>query len=124
MICFGGPDSLFFYQLLLPICNPSQSGIPGDPRKPFYTEVTKFLKLYKYQQGTSNGYRHNIPKVSIDEFQRWDGCMYRNGVKVGGDSEIYRRWQHKATSGNHIVQESMTLQRCHQLKYIFKLNTN
>ena len=30
-------DALFFYQLLLPVCDPKQSGIDGDPRKAFYT---------------------------------------------------------------------------------------
>ena len=28
-------DALFFYQLLLPICDPSKSGVAGDPRRPF-----------------------------------------------------------------------------------------
>jgi hypothetical protein len=28
-------DALFFYQLLLPICDPSRSGVQDDPRKPF-----------------------------------------------------------------------------------------
>ena len=36
-------DALFFYQLLLPIYHPSKSGIPNDPRSPFYSEVTKGL---------------------------------------------------------------------------------
>lgn len=33
-------DALFFYQLLLPICDPEQSGIVDDPRVGFYVPVS------------------------------------------------------------------------------------
>ena len=39
-------DVLFFYQLLVPLCDPKQSGIVGDPRQPFYTDVAKFTNSY------------------------------------------------------------------------------
>ena len=32
-------DALFFYQLLLPICDPKLSGIQGGDRRPFFSEV-------------------------------------------------------------------------------------
>jgi hypothetical protein len=32
-------DALFFLQLLLPMCDPTKSGIDGDPRRPYYTKV-------------------------------------------------------------------------------------
>ena len=32
-------DALFFYQLLLPMCNPARSGILHYPRLPFYREL-------------------------------------------------------------------------------------
>ena len=37
-------DTLFFFQLLLPICNPSQSGVEDDPRKSYYTKGAIFHK--------------------------------------------------------------------------------
>jgi hypothetical protein len=39
-------DALFFYQLLLPICDPAKSRIDGDPRHGFYCEVAKFTNVY------------------------------------------------------------------------------
>ena len=44
-------DALFFYQLVLPLCNPSRSGIEGDPRRPFYSAVEGFSNLYAYSIG-------------------------------------------------------------------------
>ena len=41
-------DALSFYQLLLPICNPTRSGIPGDARKPFFSKVEEFTNSYAY----------------------------------------------------------------------------
>ena len=79
-----GTDALFFYQLLLPICDPGRSGIPDDPRKPFYTEVTRFSNLYKYQLGIGNGYGHNVEEIGNPEYVRYDGCIFRDGVRGGG----------------------------------------
>ena len=32
-------DALFFYQLLVPLVDPAQSGIEGDPRIGYYEEI-------------------------------------------------------------------------------------
>ena len=42
------PDAAFFYQLLLPYCDPEKSGIPNDKRKAFYTKVRISYMLYNY----------------------------------------------------------------------------
>jgi hypothetical protein len=39
-------DALFFYQLLFPIGDPIRSGVQGDRRMPFYTDVTGFTNIY------------------------------------------------------------------------------
>ena len=44
-------DAAFFLQLILPFCDPSQSGIPDDPRKPFFTEEQCFTNMLKLEFG-------------------------------------------------------------------------
>jgi hypothetical protein len=41
----GKPNALFFYQLLLPIAEPTKSGIIDDPRMPFYTKAAEQSNL-------------------------------------------------------------------------------
>jgi hypothetical protein len=36
-------DPLFFYQLILPFCDPSKSGIENDPRMPYYSNVSNVM---------------------------------------------------------------------------------
>ena len=118
------PDALWFLQLLLPMCDPSQSGIANDPRVPYYTEVTKFTNLYKYQTGIGTTYGHEIPEVSMAELVRWDGCLIRDGVKGGGDGAIYRRWHIGSAAYDPIIKKSMSVTRWNQIKRIFKLCNN
>ena len=53
-------DVLFFYQLLMPMCNPVRSGILHDPRLPFYSEVEKFSQLYAIQIDLGGAYGHSL----------------------------------------------------------------
>jgi hypothetical protein len=39
-------DALFFFQSILHICKPGNSGIDGDPRRSFYSEAETFSNLY------------------------------------------------------------------------------
>ena len=41
-------NALFFFQLLLPICDPKRSGIQGGDRQPFCSEVEGFTNLCAY----------------------------------------------------------------------------
>ena len=120
----GFPDSLFFFQLLLPLCDPKHSGIPSDPRKPYYTEVTKFSNHYKHQTGIGSTYGHEIPEAVMPEFVPWDGCIVRDGVRGGGDGSLYRRWDTGTAAFDPLVRDAMSLHRWNQLKRIFKLNNN
>jgi len=120
----GEPDSLFFHQLILPMCDTSKSGIDADPRKSFYFKVATFSNLYKHQLGIGNGYGHNIPEVSIAECLRYDGCVYRDGVRGGGDGALYRRWQEASSCSDEFIQRSMSLHRWYQIKRIYKLCNN
>ena len=121
----GMPDALFFYQLLFPMCDTTRSGVVDDPRMNFYTEVTKFSNLYKYQQNIGTTYGHHIKEAIMPEYVRFDGCVARDGVlghKEGG--ALYRRWNKFCSDYDQITQESMTLERWFQLKRIYKLNNN
>jgi hypothetical protein len=118
------PDPLFFYQLLLPMCDPSMSGVERDPRKPFYTKVSQFSNLYKYQTGIGNGYGHDIPEVQMPEIVRFDGCVYRDGIRGGGDGALYRRWLKGSACEDVHVMNALSLHRFHQIKRIIKLNNN
>lgn len=51
-------DAAFFLQLILPFCDPSQSGIHEDPRKPFFTEEERFTNMSKYETGRGATYGH------------------------------------------------------------------
>ena len=64
------PDALFFFQLLLPIGDPSVSEVE-DPRKPFYTEVNHFTNLYRCQQKIGFTYGHNVNETVVAEIVRW-----------------------------------------------------
>jgi hypothetical protein len=94
----GCPDALFFFQLVLPICDPQHSGVINDPRSGFYHQVTKFSNIYKHQSGIGNGYGHNITEANLAEFVRFDGCVFRDGVRGGGGCHL----QKMATE--HIIQ--------------------
>ena len=39
-------NTIFFYQFLLPICDPTRSGITGDARKPLLSKVKEFTNSY------------------------------------------------------------------------------
>ena len=120
----GMPDALFFFQLLLPMCDTSKSGISNDPRKNFYCDVTRFSNLYKYQNGIGSTYGHHIAEAEMPEYVRWDGCLVRDGVRGGGDGALYRRWNKNTSHSDEYCQEAMSLDRWVNLKRIYKLNNN
>ena len=117
------PDALFFLQLLLPIIDPKLSGIPNDPRQAFYTEVTRYSNLYKYQAGIGNGYGHAVKEADVHEYVRFDGCIIRDGVR-GGAGAMYRMWNKESSNADVFAMKSMSLERWHQLKRIYKLCNN
>ena len=51
-------DAIFFYQLLLPMCNPARSGTLHEPRPPFYGEVEKFSQIYAIRIDLGGAYVH------------------------------------------------------------------
>jgi hypothetical protein len=72
-------DTLFFYQLMLPIIHTSMSGIEEDRHLGFYEDVARKSNLYtigvKNRGGTR---RHVFCPINAEELLIWDGIVYRN----------------------------------------------
>lgn len=118
-------DALFFYQLLLPICDPKKSGIPGDPRKPFYSEVCKFSNTYACEQGLFSGqYGHAFKQVRFDELVHFDGTVVRDGALGGSSGALYRRWLQDCSMFDREIAENISYHRWLQLKRVYKLCNN
>eukprot|EP00957_Ditylum_brightwellii_P135435 10326415-Ditylum_brightwellii.AAC.1 len=66
-------DPLFFFQLLLPLCDTPKSGIRNDPRMSYYTELSKFTNAYTYLQGKGSDYGHVWKNTNAAELLHFDG---------------------------------------------------
>ena len=72
-------DALFFYQLLLPIAHPAESGVKDDPRLPYYDIVARNTNLYAIGVKDRGGTRgHSFRPVISEELLVWDGIVARN----------------------------------------------
>ena len=121
----GLPDALFFLQLLLPICDPSKSGIEKDPRQGFYPDVVKFSNYYKYRNGIGSIYGHKVKEAEVMEYVRFDGCLVRDGVLGGGHGGIYKRWAPSFSAGSdENMKKSLNFSRWYELKRMMKFNDN
>jgi len=91
----GGPDSLFFYQLILPIHDTQNNGTAdGDPRKPFYPHVSKMTEIYSIfdLKLRGSGHGHHWKETSPMELIKWDGIIFYDGVLGGSHGAMLRRW--------------------------------
>jgi hypothetical protein len=73
-------DALFFYQLILPLCDPSQSGIDNDPRRPYYFEVERFTNMSKCESGSGGSYGHKWESTTAKELANLDGILVMDSV--------------------------------------------
>lgn len=117
-------DALFFYQLLLPLCDTSKSGVEDDPRMNFYTEVTKFTNVYAYLSGTGSDYGHAFKNTSAMELLRFDGVLFHDGSLGGSNGALYRRWDHTNDTYSQRIAETMTMTRYSEIKRFLKLCNN
>ena len=118
-------DALFFYQLLLPICSPKKSGIPNDPRTPFYSEATNFTNLYACTIGLLGGqYSHSFKAVKVQELVHFDGVVVRDGALGGSNGALYQRWMTGESMHDPLIQDSITYDRFLQIKRTYKLCNN
>ena len=118
-------DALFFYQLLLPICNPKKSGVPKDPRIPFYSDVVNYSNLYACSLGLVGGqYSHSFKAIKIEELVHWDGILVRDGALGGSNGSLYQRWMIGETMYDPAVHDTMSYDRFLQIKRTYKLCNN
>jgi hypothetical protein len=84
---------IHFYQLLLPICDPSRSGIEGDGRMPFYTLARTYTNTYAFgEKGWGGGYSHEFDRVSEQELVHWMAVPIRHGARGGTPMTLHYRW--------------------------------
>ena len=111
-------DVLFFYQLILPFVDPAQSGIEGDPRKAYYTDVANYTNSYAYSvRGCSMDYGHRFKACSAEEIVNWDGIVTRNiNGYIGNNWQTQHEHQH-----DPIISSTMSLTRWLDIKRNKKL---
>jgi hypothetical protein len=87
-------DAFFFNLLLLPVYNPSKSGIDGDNKcLPFYSKTKCWSQKYGASIGLGGLYGHVFKLVSILDLLKFDMVVVKDGVLLGGsDGAIYHRW--------------------------------
>lgn len=123
------PDALFFYQLLLPICDTSEkhSEVKNDPRKSFYYDVSKFTNQYAmFELDLGNGYGHHWDYTDPTELLHWDGVTVMDGVRGGSQGAMLRRFDPREdnTAYDKYVAKAMTKTRWLEIKRCIKLCNN
>jgi hypothetical protein len=116
-------DALFFLQLILPICNPSMSGIENDPRIAYYHDVERHTNSTKYSSGMGGSYGHSWNATTARELLMMDGILVRDGV-LGGSQALHHRWEKGGVCYDNNIASTMTLTRFGELKRNKKLCNN
>ena len=118
-------DALFFYQLLLPICDPKKSGVPKDPRLPFYSDVVNHSNLYACSLGLIGGqYSHAFKPIKVHELVHWDGVLVRDGALGGSNGALFQRWMVGESMYDVPIYEAIGHDRFLQIKRTYKLCNN
>jgi len=117
-------NALFFFQLLLPFCDPAKSGVNGDPRIPYYTDVEKYTNASAALSGQGSSYGHCWKPTSTGELFRFDAILLHDGVLGGSDGALYRRWDKNCITFSKEIAASMTLTRYAEIKMHVKLCVN
>ena len=115
---------LFFYQLILPVCDHKKSVIDDDPKMSYYSAVERWSYFYAVHLGLGGTYGHSFRNVTAKELLRHDACVVRDGVRGGSGGAIYRRWMHGCSDYDDAVYDSQTHRRWLQIKRVKKLCNN
>ena len=73
-------DDIFFYQILLPICDVNNYGIVDDTRQNYFNDVETFSVCYAFDIGILGSYNHNFKVPKIDELAKFDGVFIHDRV--------------------------------------------
>jgi hypothetical protein len=120
----GEVDALFFYQLILPICNMKFSGIKDDPRISYYYDIECHTNANKFASGMGGSYGHTWNPTNSKELTNFDGILVRDGVLGGSQGALYRRWERNGPCFAEDIASTMTLTRFGELKRSIKLCNN
>jgi hypothetical protein len=123
----GKPDSLWFYNLMFPVCDPKMSGVKDDPRLPFYHEVACMSNTYAHRDlKLGSEYGHSFRNTYASELLRWDGVLVMDGVRGGSDGAILRRFKNTDdnTAYDSHIADAFTGTRWLELKRVMKLCYN
>jgi len=113
-------DALFFYQLLLPICDPSKSGVAGDPHRPFYIPVSNFTNRYAYAVWQLDGnYGHKFNPTNVQELLHFDGIVFRNT-----NDNIHDCWCTDDDCYDDLIANTMHHHQWIALRSCIKMNHN
>jgi hypothetical protein len=115
-------DPLLIWDLLLPIVDPKNSGVPGDDRKPYYTEVSYWSGKYQWQKRFANNpYGHYALPVEHIEHVHWDGIILYDGCMGSSDGDIHSRYVQDTPQYSPVIADTMPFERFKQIKRCRKL---
>ena len=117
-------DALFFYQLLLPLCDAEKSGIVDDKRKSYYSACETHSNIYASKIKAISSYGHSFSPVLLEDNVHFDGVIVRDGCVGGGDGDLYRRWDTCSSKYDEEIANSLTFTRFLQIKRVKKSNNN
>ena len=109
--------------MLLPICYPKRSGIQGDDRQPFCSEVEGLTNFYAYSIGLGGYYGHKFKPAEIHDLVHFDGVVVKDGVRGGSVGAMYWRWV-DGSDYDEVIADSINHSRWLQIKRTVKLNNN
>jgi hypothetical protein len=123
----GAPDSLMFYQLLFPLCDPTRNGIDRDPRLPLYSAVSHWTNLYAVGElKLGCGYGHEYQMTTPEQIVKWDGVLIKDGVLGGSNGAMLRRFDNRKDNAmfDADICKNMTKTRYLEIKRCIKFNNN
>ena len=117
-------DSLLFYQLLLPICDVNNYDIVDDPMQNYFSNVETFSARYAFDIRLLGSYGYNFKVPKITKSVKFDGVVICDGVIVGSNGALYRKWKYNGSYFDGEILNRIHLRRWLQIKRVMKLCNN
>ena len=114
-------DYLFFYQLLLQICDVNNYGIVYDTRQNYFSDAETFSACYEFYIGILGSYGHNFKVTNFDELVKFDGVVIHVGVRGLSDGEFYRIWKYNGYGFDEEILNRINIGCWLQIKRVIKL---
>ena len=85
-------DTLFSFQLILPICDAKRSGTENDPRMSFYHDLEYWTRKYIAENRIGGTYGHTIKDIFAAELLAFHAVVIRDGVAGASNGAIHHQW--------------------------------